>query len=247
MATASRCSRMRRSRRPGHFDQPRQPVPDAGQHRCVHPQEPRFRHAFRGGRAERRRIRHFAEVAGRGRPGRPAAVAADRRRGAPGGQLGAFSSTSLGPSRAWSRAGSTSTCSWRTCIPGTGRARPLLPAGAFTHAQRPADRPDPDPASQRRSATASITAFWPIQGVIVHKTHITYPLTAKKLERVQELFFAPSGTPTMFPATACRAAPTRCHLRRDPPRARYQFMLDNAEYFTRTFIRGLVPDRSPPT
>ncbi len=138
-------------RRPGHFDQPRQPVPDAGQHRCVHPQEPRFRHAFRGGRAERRRIRHLAEVAGRGRPGRPAAVAADRRRGAPGGQLGAF------PQPAWGQAEPGLALALRAPVPGApvfpgaGRARPLLPAGAFAHAQRPADRPDPDPASQRRS------------------------------------------------------------------------------------------------
>lgn len=237
-------------RRPGHFDQPRQPVPDAGQHRCVHPQEPRFRHAFRGGRAERRRIRHLAEVAGRGRPGRPAAVAADRRRGAPGGQLGAF------PQPAWGQAEPGLALALRAPVPGApvfpgaGRARPLLPAGAFAHAQRPADRPDPDPASQRRSGQQLLLP--PLADPGRDRTQDAHHLSADGEEagtRPGACSSAPSGTPTRFPATACRAVPTR-----SPPSPRSRHGRATSSCWT-TPNTSPVPssagrcavDRSPPT
>ncbi|HGN8656741.1 TPA: fatty acid cis/trans isomerase [Pseudomonas aeruginosa] len=99
----------------------------------------------------------------------------------------------------------------------------------------PTRRPNDDPGN------SFYYRLWPIQGVIVHKTHITYPLTAKKLERVQELFFGTQWNTDKVPGygVQSRANPF-VTFAAIPPRARYQFMLDNAEYFTRTFIRGPV-------
>lgn len=83
--------------------------------------------------------------------------------------------------------------------------------------------------------------LWPIQGVIVHKTHITYPLSAQKLARVRELFYASDWSVNALPGYGAqrRANPFET-FQAIPAQARYQFMLDNAEYFVRTFIRGPV-------
>ncbi len=83
--------------------------------------------------------------------------------------------------------------------------------------------------------------LWPIQGVIVHKTHITYPLSAAKMERVKSLFYSGDWQATVLPGygPGRRANPFET-FEAIPARARYQFMLDNAEYFVRTFIRGPV-------
>ncbi|WP_394236464.1 fatty acid cis/trans isomerase [Pseudomonas anguilliseptica] len=81
----------------------------------------------------------------------------------------------------------------------------------------------------------------PVQGVIVHKTHITYGLSAAKLARVKELFFASDWQTDAVPGYGLqrRANPFETFAA-IPAQARYQFMLDNAEYFVRTFIRGPV-------
>jgi hypothetical protein len=75
----------------------------------------------------------------------------------------------------------------------------------------------------------------------VHKTHITYGLSAAKLARVKELFFATDWQADAVPGYSLlrRANPFETFAA-IPPQARYQFMLDNAEYFVRTFIRGPV-------
>lgn len=81
----------------------------------------------------------------------------------------------------------------------------------------------------------------PVQGAIVHKTHITYPLSPEKISRINTLFFSSNwnaGTRPRYDEEA-RANPFATFAA-IPPRARYQFMLDNAEYFIRTFIRGPV-------
>lgn len=96
-------------------------------------------------------------------------------------------------------------------------------------------RPNEDPGTQ------VYYRLWPIQGSIVHKTHITYPLGERKLARIRELFYASDWTVDAVPGYGA-------HRRENPfetfaaipPQARYQFMLDNAEYFVRTFIRGPV-------
>lgn len=81
----------------------------------------------------------------------------------------------------------------------------------------------------------------PVQGVIVHKTHITYGLSVAKLARVKELFFASDWQADAVPGYGLqrRANPFETFAA-IPAQARYQFMLDNAEYFVRTFIRGPV-------
>lgn len=81
----------------------------------------------------------------------------------------------------------------------------------------------------------------PVQGVIVHKTHITYPMGPKKLERVKQLFYSGDWHASALPGYGPRrrANPFET-FEAIPAVARYQFMLDNAEYFVRTFIRGPV-------
>ncbi|MCW3148051.1 fatty acid cis/trans isomerase [Stutzerimonas stutzeri] len=102
-----------------------------------------------------------------------------------------------------------------------------------------------DPIATRRPNEDPGTHFHyrlrPISDVIVHKTHITYPLSAARLERVRQLFFSGDWRADAVPGygAAHRANPFLT-FQAIPPQARYQFMLDNAEYFVRTFIRGPV-------
>ncbi|MBX8616378.1 fatty acid cis/trans isomerase, partial [Pseudomonas cichorii] len=81
----------------------------------------------------------------------------------------------------------------------------------------------------------------PVQGVIVHKTHITYPMSPQKLKRVKDLFYGSNWSVNAMPGygPGHRANPFLT-FEAIPAQARYQFMLDNAEYFVRTFIRGPV-------
>ena len=96
-------------------------------------------------------------------------------------------------------------------------------------------RPNDDPG------TRVYYRLWPVQGVIVHKTHITYPLSAAKLARIKTLFYNGNWQVTALPGygPARRENPFQT-FEAIPAAARYQFMLDNAEYFVRTFIRGPV-------
>lgn len=81
----------------------------------------------------------------------------------------------------------------------------------------------------------------PVQGSIVHKTHITYPLSPEKISRIKTLFFSTDWKPGTLPGYDANArANPFATFAAIPARARYQFMLDNAEYFVRTFIRGPV-------
>jgi hypothetical protein len=96
-------------------------------------------------------------------------------------------------------------------------------------------RPNDDPG------TRVYYRLWPVQGVIVHKTHITYPLSAEKMARVKALFYSGDWQASALPGygPGRRANPFET-FEAIPAQARYQFMLDNAEYFVRTFIRGPV-------
>ncbi|QZI73006.1 fatty acid cis/trans isomerase [Pseudomonas protegens] len=96
-------------------------------------------------------------------------------------------------------------------------------------------RPNDDPGTQ------VYYRLWPVQGVIVHKTHITYPLSAAKMARVKTLFYSGDWQVSALPGygPGRRANPFET-FEAIPAKARYQFMLDNAEYFVRTFIRGPV-------
>lgn len=96
-------------------------------------------------------------------------------------------------------------------------------------------RPNDDPGTQ------VYYRLWPVQGVIVHKTHITYPLSPAKMARIKTLFYNGNWQVHALPGYGPerRANPFETFLA-IPAQARYQFMLDNAEYFVRTFIRGPV-------
>ena len=102
-----------------------------------------------------------------------------------------------------------------------------------------------DPIATRRPNDDPGTQFYyrlsVVQGVIVHKTHITYPLSPQKLARVKELFYGNDWQVQALPGYGPqrRANPFETFAA-IPARSRYQFMLENAEYFVETFIRGPV-------
>lgn len=80
-----------------------------------------------------------------------------------------------------------------------------------------------------------------LEGSIVQKTHITYFAGAEKLRRIKSLFLSQDwslGTPPDY-GSASAANPFET-FRAIPPMARYQFLLDDAEFFVRSFIRGPV-------
>ena len=80
-----------------------------------------------------------------------------------------------------------------------------------------------------------------IDSTIVHKTHITYPLNEQRQARLQSLFLDSdwelAQLPDYSPSGALNPFATFSAI---PARARYQFMLDSAQYFVMTFIRGPV-------
>ncbi|WP_341705901.1 fatty acid cis/trans isomerase [Halopseudomonas sp.] len=81
----------------------------------------------------------------------------------------------------------------------------------------------------------------PLRETLVEKTHITYGLDDMRMRRWQALFFQKDwavATPPGYDYTE-RSNPFLTFTA-IPAKARYQFMLDSAEYFVRTFIRGPV-------
>lgn len=80
-----------------------------------------------------------------------------------------------------------------------------------------------------------------VEGVIARKSHTPYALSAEKMARVRELFFSGDWEVTAVPSYGAldKANPFKV-FQAIPARARYQFMLDNAEFFVKTFIRGPV-------
>ena len=81
----------------------------------------------------------------------------------------------------------------------------------------------------------------PVKGAIVHKRHITFAFDEALFKRTRELFESDQWRVDSLPdySRDSRANPFTTFAA-IPARARYQFMLDNAEYFVRTFIRGPV-------
>jgi hypothetical protein len=121
------------------------------------------------------------------------------------------------------------------------------PSGNFfqlVRSRKPSGQPVDIIATRRINEDPGTVVYYrliPVQGVIVHKTHITYPLSAAKLARVDALFFGTDWSPGSLPGFGVqrRSNPFETFAA-IPPGARYRFMLDNAEYFVRTFIRGPV-------
>lgn len=122
-----------------------------------------------------------------------------------------------------------------------------LPTGHFfelVRSRSPSGRPVDLIATTRPNDPADGLFYYrlrPIQGSIVFKTHITFALNPDKLARTRRQFFATGWTADSLPAygEAERSNPFLTFAA-IPATARYQFMLDNAEYFVRTFIRGPV-------
>jgi hypothetical protein len=123
-----------------------------------------------------------------------------------------------------------------------------LPEGPFFQLVRstsPPGSPIAEIATRRPYDDPGTAAFWyrlrPITSTIVHKTHTIYALGSKKQARLRELFlesdWQASGLPSYEPETASNPFVTFAEI---PPRARYQFLLDDAQYFVMTFIRGPV-------
>lgn len=84
--------------------------------------------------------------------------------------------------------------------------------------------------------------FRKINSTVVHKTHMVYDLSDAKLERWKELFIDVPweekphviGYEKSFNANPFEV------FAQIPAKSRYEFLLDNAEYMVRTFIRGPV-------
>jgi hypothetical protein len=80
-----------------------------------------------------------------------------------------------------------------------------------------------------------------INSTIVHKTHIIYLLSNEKLRRFEALFLEPDWDIEQLPDYSAKHASNPFKtFAAIPARARYQFMLDNAQYTVMTFIRGPV-------
>ena len=97
-------------------------------------------------------------------------------------------------------------------------------------------RPYDDPGSE---------PFWyrlrPIETSIVHKTHVVYRLGPDRLARLRALFLESDWEPTRLPGYEPEeAANPFVAFDQIPARSRYQYLLDDAQYFVMTFIRGPV-------
>jgi hypothetical protein len=84
--------------------------------------------------------------------------------------------------------------------------------------------------------------FRKIHSTIVYKTHIVVEFDDEKLARLEQTFIDIPWLETphrVKPSDVDGANPFRVY-KQIPPTARYRFLLDNAEYIIRTFIRGPV-------
>jgi len=80
-----------------------------------------------------------------------------------------------------------------------------------------------------------------IDSTIVHKTHITYALSAARMQRFKALFLTPDWDITKLPDYSVELARNPfATFAAIPARARYQFLLDSAQYIVMNFIRGPV-------
>lgn len=100
-------------------------------------------------------------------------------------------------------------------------------------------------ATRRPNDSPEVAKFWyclrPFPGTIVQKTHIPYEWSPKKLERYKELFFSEKWSVKALPGYEYGIAENPFLAFRDiPVRARYRFLLEDAQYHVSTFIKGPV-------
>lgn len=80
-----------------------------------------------------------------------------------------------------------------------------------------------------------------VKGITVHKRHITLLFDKQLQNHIEKLFFTEKWNVKTLPGYGYEArANPFVTFSAIPAKARYQFLLENAEYFTRTFIRGPV-------
>jgi len=123
-----------------------------------------------------------------------------------------------------------------------------LPAGPFFRVVRSRTPPGTaidEIATRRPYDDPGVERFWyrlrPLHESIVHKTHIVYSLGPQRMTRLRQLFLDASWQPTRLPGyDVAEASNPFVSFDQIPARARYQFLLDDAEYFVMTFIRGPV-------
>ena len=84
--------------------------------------------------------------------------------------------------------------------------------------------------------------FRKIHATIVVKTHMVFVLDDAKLQRFDELFIRPEWLQPPHPVgyDPKLSANPFVAFEQIPPRSRYQFLLDNANYVMKTFIHGPV-------
>lgn len=84
--------------------------------------------------------------------------------------------------------------------------------------------------------------FRKISSTIVYKTHMVFTLDDAQLQRFNELFIEPEWLqpPHRMSYDPKLSASPFLTFEQIPPRARYQFLLDNAYYIIMTFIHGPV-------
>ncbi len=81
----------------------------------------------------------------------------------------------------------------------------------------------------------------PLDGTILHKEHIVYEIGPARLTRYRELFLQPDWDLTVLPPYSSDAGGNPLStFSALPARSRYQFLLDDALFFVRSFIRGPV-------
>ncbi|MEE2897104.1 MAG: fatty acid cis/trans isomerase [Gemmatimonadota bacterium] len=123
-----------------------------------------------------------------------------------------------------------------------------LVAGPFfqiVRSRTPPDQPVDEIATRRPYDAPGVDTFWyrlrPVTGTIVHKTHTLYALSRERQARLASLFLADDWEPTRFPSYQPEQASNPFVTYAEvPARARYQYMLDDAQYFVMSFIRGPV-------
>jgi hypothetical protein len=98
-------------------------------------------------------------------------------------------------------------------------------------------RPYDDPVSDR-----VFYRFRKIYSTIVVKTHMVFLLDDAKLQRFNELFIQPAWLQPPHPVgyDPILSANPFAAFEQIPPRSRYQFLLDNANYIIMTFVHGPV-------
>ncbi|MEM9108225.1 MAG: fatty acid cis/trans isomerase, partial [Pseudomonadota bacterium] len=97
--------------------------------------------------------------------------------------------------------------------------------------RRPFDDPGPAPFYYR---------VIPVNGTIVHKNHIVYPIGAKRLDRFRTLFGSTPPSDTRAAYSDAAGGNPFTTFADIPAASRYQFLLDDAHYYIRNFIRGPV-------